>query len=108
MVSKLFAAYFIQGQNIGDPGTLVALAADVGLDPEVIATLLAGDADADDLRARDAHARQRGVTGVPTFVIANQHVLNGAQPPELWQQVIEELRGQIAAAQDTGHTPSEW
>jgi predicted DsbA family dithiol-disulfide isomerase len=57
--------------------------------------LLASDADADDIRTRDAHARQRGVTGVPTFVIANQHVVVGAQPTDLWLQVIDELTGQL-------------
>ena len=42
-------------------------------------------------RARDEHARARGVTGVPTFVVGNRHVVPGAQPPELWAQVIAEL-----------------
>lgn len=98
MVSRLFTAYFTEGKDIGDTATLCDLAAETGLDAAIIATLLEGDADAEDIRARDAHARSRGVSGVPTFVIANQHVLNGAQPPELWQQVIEELRTQIATA----------
>jgi len=45
----------------------------------------------DDLRARDRDARQKGVTAVPTFLIAQQYVVSGAQPPEVWAQVIEEL-----------------
>ena len=28
---------------------------------------------------------------VPTFLIAQQYVVSGAQPPEVWGQVIEEL-----------------
>lgn len=96
MVSRLFTAYFTEGKDIGDTDTLCELAEATELDAAVIRTLLEGDADAEDVRARDAHARSRGVSGVPTFVIANQHVLNGAQPPELWAQVIEELKGQIA------------
>jgi hypothetical protein len=55
------------------------------------------DADAEDIRARDAHARERGVTGVPTFVVANSHVVPGAQPPELWDQVIGEIAAQLPA-----------
>ena len=43
----------------------------------MIERLLASDADAEDIRARDAHARERGVNGVPTFVIASQHVVVG-------------------------------
>jgi predicted DsbA family dithiol-disulfide isomerase len=58
----------------------------------MIATLLDGDADAAEIRERDATTRARGVTGVPCFVIARQHVVTGAQPPDLWLRVIDELK----------------
>jgi predicted DsbA family dithiol-disulfide isomerase len=70
---------------------LATLAGEVGLDAAAIARLLATDADAGDLIARDQDARAKGVTAVPTFLIAQQFVLSGAQPPELWGQVIDEL-----------------
>ncbi|MDZ4095022.1 MAG: DsbA family oxidoreductase, partial [Paracoccaceae bacterium] len=93
MVNALFRAFFREGRDIGDAGVLTALAGEAGLDTAFIARLLASDADREDISARDTHARQRGVNGVPTFVIANQHVLSGAQPVELWAQVIGELAG---------------
>ena len=91
MVQTLFNAYWVDGLDIGDPAILTDLAAKAGLDPIAIARLLASDADRAVVAAREAHARQRGVTAVPTFVIADQYVLSGAQPPELWGQVIAEL-----------------
>jgi predicted DsbA family dithiol-disulfide isomerase len=94
MVSRLFRAYFREGRDIGDRTVLTGLAADVGLDPAVIARLLASDADRDDILARDRHARARGVGAVPTFIIANQYALSGAQPVTLWHQVIDEIAGQ--------------
>lgn len=97
VVSAIFKAYFVDGRDIGDKAVLAEIAGECGLDAAMMATLLEGEADADDIRARDAHARERGVTGVPTFVIANQHVLTGAQPPELWGKVIEDIRGLIKA-----------
>ena len=99
MVATLFRAYFMDGIDIGDQAALTELAGSVGLDAAMIARLLESDADADDIRARDAHARERGVTGVPTFVIANQHVVVGAQPKELWLQVIDELSGQAGESE---------
>jgi predicted DsbA family dithiol-disulfide isomerase len=32
-----------------------------------------------------------GVTSVPTFIVAGEHAVPGAQPSELWLQVIDEL-----------------
>jgi predicted DsbA family dithiol-disulfide isomerase len=93
MVSRLFRAYFREGKDIGDAGTLATLAGDVGMDPAVAARLLASDADREDVRARDEHARSRGVSAVPTYVIANQYALSGAQPVALWGQVIDEIVG---------------
>jgi predicted DsbA family dithiol-disulfide isomerase len=66
----LFKGYFIDGKDIGDPATLADIAESVGLDRAMTEKLLAGDADAEDIRARDAHTRARGVTGVPCFVLA--------------------------------------
>lgn len=91
----LFRAYFSEGRDIGDAATLAAIAAEAGLDAAMIATLLAGDADRDDIAARDAHARARGVTGVPCFIIANQHVVTGAQSTEFWCNVIDEIAEQL-------------
>ena len=91
MVAALFAAFFQNGRDIGDVATLVELAAAVGMDPAVVARLLASDADRAEIAARDGHARARGVGAVPTYLIANQYVLSGAQPVDLWGQVIAEL-----------------
>ena len=98
MVSALFRAYWREGRDIGDPAVLATLAGEVGMDAALAARLLASDADADDIRARDQDARKKGVTAVPTFLIARQYVLSGAQPPELWGQVIAELAAKDRAA----------
>ncbi|UWQ12278.1 DsbA family oxidoreductase [Aliiroseovarius crassostreae] len=100
MVDRLFKAYFVEGMDIGDPEVLADLGADIGMERDVIARLLASDADADDISARDADARHKGVNSVPTFVIANQHVVPGAQPAELWMQVIDELMEQLSTSSE--------
>jgi predicted DsbA family dithiol-disulfide isomerase len=94
MVDALFRAYWQHQRNIGDPATLARIAGEIGMDAAAIARLLASDADRDDIAARDADARRKGVNAVPTFLIAQQYVVSGAQPPELWGQVIAELAGQ--------------
>ncbi|MEP3346131.1 MAG: DsbA family oxidoreductase [Litoreibacter sp.] len=97
IVSKLFKAYFKDGLDIGDTEVLLDIAEAAEMDRDMVARLMATDQDVEDIRARDANARERGVTGVPTNIVANQHVLPGAQQPELWANVIKELNEQLEA-----------
>ncbi len=91
VVAALFRAYWIDGKDIGDLDILADVAATCGMDRDVTLRLLQSDADADDISARDADARAKGVTAVPTFLIAQQYAVSGAQPPEVWDQIIAEL-----------------
>ena len=93
----LFRAYFTEGRDIGDTATLTDIAGAAGLDAKMIAALLASEADKHDIAARDAHARARGVTGVPCFILANQHVISGAQSTEFWLNVIDEIADHLRA-----------
>lgn len=96
-VSALFTAYFEMGRDIGDAEVLADIADSIGLDAAAIARLLATDADIEGISQRDAHSREAGVTGVPTFIVAGQHAVPGAQPPEVWERVIDDILAQQAA-----------
>ncbi len=98
-VLALFRAYFVDGRDIGDVETLVDIAESVGLDREMIAKLYEGTSDAQSIRDRDAHARSRGVQAVPTFIVASQHAVPGAQPPQQWEAIIDDLNEQLAKLQ---------
>jgi predicted DsbA family dithiol-disulfide isomerase len=93
VVNALMRAYWVEGRDIGDLPTLADIAGENGMDRAATLRLLQSDADADDIAARDQDARQKGVTAVPTFLIAQQYVVSGAQPPETWGKVIAELAG---------------
>ena len=87
----MFRAYLKEGRDIGDTEVLSDIADAAGMDAAMIRQLMQSDADAQDVRDRDAWAREKGVSGVPTFVVGQQHAVPGAQPPELWAKVISEL-----------------
>ncbi len=90
-ISSLFRAYFKDGRDIGSRAVLAELAAEIEMDADAIARLLDTDADVDEIKRRDTHARERGINGVPFFIIGNQHAVSGAQPTDLWLNVIDEM-----------------
>ena len=95
----LFRRYFELGEDISDPAVLRDAAEEAGLDGAAVEALLRGDADRDAVRAEAGAAQEMGVTGVPTFIIAGQYVLTGAQPVEVWEDVIGQLEAATPEAQ---------
>lgn len=91
VVAAVFRSYFNDGGDIGSIAELRKIGEACGMDHGMLERLFSADADLDAMRARDTHARERGVTGAPCFIISNEHVLQGAQPKALWIQVIDEL-----------------
>lgn len=96
-VDALFDAYWRGGRDIGDDEVLADIASTIGMDGDAILRLLASDADASDISARDADARKKGVKAAPTYLIAQSYVVSGAKPPNVWQDVINELRARVTA-----------
>ena len=93
MAERLFAAHFTENLLISDRDTLIALAAEVGLDTEEAARVLDSDAYADEVRGDEEFAQEAGFSGVPTYVVDGRLAIPGAQPPD----VLVRLIGRLAA-----------
>lgn len=91
IVSALFRAYFTEGRDIGSHEVLLELATQAGLGRDMVARLLASDADRELVREADRAARARGIQAVPFFIINQEYAISGAQPTKLWQDVIDDL-----------------
>ncbi|WP_344152165.1 DsbA family oxidoreductase [Nocardioides koreensis] len=85
----LLAAYFLDARNVADPGVLAELAADVGLDEVRVKEVLTGDEYAAAVEADIRRAAAYGATGVPFFVVDQKYGVAGAQPGEVFDQVLE-------------------
>lgn len=96
VVSALFAAHFDEGRDISERETLADIADGAGLDAAVVAKLLRSDVDKDVILAREAAAREMGLTGVPTFIVNRRHAVPGLQATALWLSVIDEVSGVAA------------
>ncbi len=98
-VDALFRAYFMDGRDIGDAEILADIADGQGMDAAAILKMLKSDLDLEGIKERDAEARKMGVNSVPTFIVAGQHAVPGAQSAELWMNVIDEYTGSDAPLQ---------
>jgi predicted DsbA family dithiol-disulfide isomerase len=96
MVERLFRAYFLEGQDIGDGAVLRGLAEEVGLSDTDIGACLAAEADHRPLVAEDANARASGISGVPYFLIDGRFSLAGAVPAEVLLRALQ-LAGQAVS-----------
>jgi predicted DsbA family dithiol-disulfide isomerase len=101
IVERLFRDFFIEGRDLGNRSALIEAAGAAGMEPDVVARLLEGDADKESMREEIATAQRLGVTGVPFFIFAGQFSLPGAQPPEVLAGAIRkaaEKNGELAGA----------
>jgi predicted DsbA family dithiol-disulfide isomerase len=85
----LLSAYFVETENVADHDTLARIAIENGLDERRVAEVLASDEYADDVEADIREAAALGATGVPFFVVDRKYGVSGAQPTEVFGQVLE-------------------
>ena len=86
---RLLAAYCTEGLAIGDPGTLLRLAVEAGLEAGGVQAVLDGDAYAGTVRADEAEGHRLGLTGVPFFAVDRRVAAAGAHPAD---NLLELLR----------------
>jgi predicted DsbA family dithiol-disulfide isomerase len=91
IVDALFKANFEEGRNVGDHAVLLDIAVKVGLDRDVIAALLASDADKDLIVAEIESAQKMGVSGVPFFIFDQQYAVSGAQTADVIATALRDI-----------------
>ena len=84
----LFAAYFRDARDIGDHKVLIDIADSIDLDPEIVAKLLASDADVVETQSEAETFRQLGVSGVPTYIAMRRVAVQGAESAEKLSKFI--------------------
>jgi predicted DsbA family dithiol-disulfide isomerase len=101
VVERLFAAYFENGQDIGDIRVLADIADLSGMEGAQIADRLESDQDAALVEREDKLAHEMGVTGVPAMIFANKVAASGAREPEVLAMVIDKAL-EMSAQQEAG------
>ncbi|AQS74180.1 DsbA family oxidoreductase [Corynebacterium ammoniagenes] len=94
LMQNLFKAYFTDGKNVEDREVLADLAAEVGLDRDEALAKMDNEELDHAVQADINQASQIGVQGVPFFVFNNKYAVSGAQPQQVFQQVLETVWGE--------------
>ncbi len=90
----LLAAYFVRAEDVGDHDVLRAAATTAGLDADRVGQVLGSDEYADTVQADIAQARAYGATGVPFYVVDQRFGVSGAQPAEVFGEVLAQAWAQ--------------
>jgi predicted DsbA family dithiol-disulfide isomerase len=85
----LFAANFERAEDVADHDVLTAIAVEVGLSEARVRQVLASRELTDAVDADIAQAVAYGAGGVPFFVFDQRYGVSGAQPAEVFGQVLQ-------------------
>jgi predicted DsbA family dithiol-disulfide isomerase len=87
----LFAAYFTEGRNPSDREVLIDVATQAGLDAARAREVLDSGRYAEEVREREAFYQGQGINAVPSVIINDRYLIQGGQPPEVFEQALRRL-----------------
>jgi len=89
-------AYFEEGVDLSKRENLVVVAEKAGLKKESVASMLESNDGLAEVTVAEQMNHQRGISGVPFFIINNKYGVSGAQPAETFVKVLTEIGQNVA------------
>jgi predicted DsbA family dithiol-disulfide isomerase len=90
--TRLMHAYWSEGADLGDDEVLLNLVAETGLDRDEAAETIAEGRYSDRVAASTQEANRIGINAIPAFVLGRRLLVLGAQPEDLFEQAVAQLR----------------
>ena len=88
---ELLNTYFCLAVNLDDQKNLLDATIRAGLDPLRAQKILGGNEFANEVREEEDTYKNAGINSVPSIILNDQHLLQGAQPPESFENAFEQL-----------------
>ena len=95
---RLLIAYFMRGENIGDPDVLADIAGELGADHDTVIAFLESDEGSDEVQTLLREAQADGITAVPTYVVDGAWAIPGAQDSTVFVAVLRKLANRARAS----------
>ena len=86
----VFRAHWQELRDISSADTLAAIAAGLGLPEAEFRAALTDANTIAEVEADEYWAWQQDLRGVPAFIFAGRYLVQGAQPPEVLEQVVDQ------------------
>jgi predicted DsbA family dithiol-disulfide isomerase len=87
----LLAAYHTRDENPGSHEVLLRLAGDAGLDVERARAVLESDEFGAGVREQERRWQALGIHSVPSVIVDGRHLIQGAQPVEVFEKALREI-----------------
>ena len=87
----LLQAYHGQGRNPSDAEVLLEAATGAGLDAARARQVLDSDEFSAEVRQAESFWQQAGIRSVPSVVVNDRHLIQGGQPPEVFEQALRQI-----------------
>jgi predicted DsbA family dithiol-disulfide isomerase len=97
----LLRAYHTQGENPGAPTVLLRCTVEAGLEPGEARDVIGSARYADDVREREATYQQLGIQSVPSIIVDDQYLIEGGQPPEVFEQALRRIATDTSSQQES-------
>lgn len=84
-------AYFVDKQDLTEEKTLITLLEKYGWSAEKTLSIINSDVATDEVKEEMNYYRQLGVTSVPFFIFNQKYAVSGAQPSEVFMEILEKV-----------------
>ena len=101
---RFLKAYFDENLHLNDTEVLIKVMQEFDWAAEKTTRILNDDAIAYAVKQEIAHYQQRGVTGVPFFIINDQYGISGAQPVEVFLEAFERVSEMQVVGESDGES----
>lgn len=88
---RFLKAYFDENLHLNKPEVLIKVMSEFDWDAEKTSQVLADDNIAYAVKQEIAHYQERGVTGVPFFIINDKYGISGAQPASVFLDAFSKV-----------------
>jgi len=98
----LMKAYFVDKVDLTADENIVSIMANYGWDEAKTKEIIYSDIASDEVKEEMNYYRQLGVSGVPFFIFNQKYAISGAQPSDVFVEIIEKVAQELEVANVEG------